>query len=235
MFRRIYTIFKEWEINMFKILVVEDDKNISQLIKDTLSLNSNFIIRCVMNGEQALNEIHQEIYNIIILDIMIPKINGFEIFEQIKDSEIPVIFLTAKTDIESKIKALRNGAQDYITKPFEPLELLARVELRLKKDVSYIINYKDITINTKERTVLKNDEKIELAPKEYDLLILLINNIGSALSREYILKSVWDIDTFIETRTIDYHIQQLRKKLNLKNEIVAVNKIGYRLEKINEI
>lgn len=220
---------------MFKILVVEDDKNISQLIKDTLSLNSNFIIRCVMNGEQALNEIHQEIYNIIILDIMIPKINGFEIFEQIKDSEIPVIFLTAKTDIESKIKALRNGAQDYITKPFEPLELLARVELRLKKDVSYIINYKDITINTKERTVLKNDEKIELAPKEYDLLILLINNIGSALSREYILKSVWDIDTFIETRTIDYHIQQLRKKLNLKNEIVAVNKIGYRLEKINEI
>lgn len=220
---------------MFKILVVEDDKNISQLIKDTLSLNSNFIIKCVMDGEQALNEIHQEIYNIIILDIMIPKINGFEIFEQIKDSEIPVIFLTAKTDIESKIKALRNGAQDYITKPFEPLELLARVELRLKKDVSYIINYKDITINTKERTVLKNDEKIELAPKEYDLLILLINNIGSALSREYILKSVWDIDTFIETRTIDYHIQQLRKKLNLKNEIVAVNKIGYRLEKINEI
>ncbi len=220
---------------MFKILVVEDDKNISQLIKDTLSLNSNFIIRCVMDGEQALNEIHQEIYNIIILDIMIPKINGFEIFEQIKDSGIPIIFLTAKTDIESKIKALRNGAQDYITKPFEPLELLARVELRLKKDVSYIINYKDITINTKERTVLKNDEKIELAPKEYDLLILLINNIGSALSREYILKSVWDIDTFIETRTIDYHIQQLRKKLNLKNEIVAVNKIGYRLEKINEI
>lgn len=220
---------------MFKILVVEDDKNISQLIKDTLSLNSNFIITCVMDGEQALNEIHQEIYNIIILDIMIPKINGFEIFEQIKDSGIPIIFLTAKTDIESKIKALRNGAQDYITKPFEPLELLARVELRLKKDVSYIINYKNITINTKERTVLKNDEKIELAPKEYDLLILLINNIGSALSREYILKNVWDIDTFIETRTIDYHIQQLRKKLNLKNEIVAVNKIGYRLEKINEI
>lgn len=220
---------------MFKILVVEDDKNISQLIKDTLSLNSNFIIKCVMDGEKALNEIHQEIYNIIILDIMIPKINGFEIFEQIKDSEIPVIFLTAKTDIESKIKALRNGAQDYITKPFEPLELLARVELRLKKDVSYIINYKDITINAQERTVLKNDKKIELAPKEYDLLILLINNIGSALSREYILKNVWDIDTFIETRTIDYHIQQLRKKLNLKNEIVAVNKIGYRLEKINEI
>ena len=220
---------------MFKILVVEDDKNISQLIKDTLSLNSNFIIRCVMDGEQALNEIHQEKYNIIILDIMIPKINGFEIFEQIKDLGIPIIFLTAKTDIESKIKALRNGAQDYITKPFEPLELLARVELRLKKDVNYIINYKDITINTKEHTVLKNEEKIELAPKEYDLLILLINNIGSALSREYILKKVWDIDVFIETRTIDYHIQQLRKKLDLKNEIVAVNKIGYRLEKINEI
>lgn len=219
---------------MCKILIVEDDKNICQLITDTLSLNENLQTLCVNDGEKALEKLKSEIYDLIILDIMIPKINGFDVFEQIKNLEMPVIFLTAKTDIESKIKALRNGAQDYITKPFEPLELLARVELRLKKQKN-TIKYKDITINVKERTVLQNNKKIDLAPKEYELLLLLIQNTGSALSREYILKTVWDIDTFIETRTIDYHIQQLRKKLNLKNEIIAVNKVGYRLEKLNEI
>lgn len=219
---------------MRKILIVEDDKNICQLITDTLSLNENLLTSCVNDGEKALEKLKSEIYDLIILDIMIPKINGFDVFEKIKNPEIPVIFLTAKTDIESKIKALRNGAQDYITKPFEPLELLARVELRLKKQKN-TIKYKDITINIKERTVLQNNKKIDLAPKEYELLLLLIQNTGYALSREYILKTVWDIDTFIETRTIDYHIQQLRKKLNLKNEIIAVNKVGYRLEKLNEI
>ncbi len=219
---------------MCKILIVEDDKNICQLITDTLSLNENLLTSCVNDGEKALEKLESEIYDLIILDIMIPKINGFDVFEKIKNLEIPVIFLTAKTDIESKIKALRNGAQDYITKPFEPLELLARVELRLKKQKN-TIKYKDITINIKERTVLQNNKKIDLAPKEYELLLLLIQNTGYALSREYILKTVWDIDTLIETRTIDYHIQQLRKKLNLKNEIIAINKVGYRLEKLNEI
>ena len=115
---------------MCKILIVEDDKNICQLITDTLSLNENLLTSCVNDGEKALEKLESEIYDLIILDIMIPKINGFDVFEKIKNLEIPVIFLTAKTDIESKIKALRNGAQDYITKPFEPLELLARVELR---------------------------------------------------------------------------------------------------------
>ena len=219
---------------MCKILIVEDDKNICQLITDTLSLNENLLTSCVNDGEKALEKLESEIYDLIILDIMITKINGFDVFEKIKNLEIPVIFLTAKTDIESKIKALRNGAQDYITKPFEPLELLARVELRLKKQKN-TIKYKDITINIKERTVLQNNKKIDLAPKEYELLLLLIQNTGYALSREYILKTVWDIDTLIETRTIDYHIQQLRKKLNLKNEIIAINKVGYRLEKLNEI
>lgn len=219
---------------MCKILIVEDDKNICQLITDTLSLNENLLTSCVNDGEKALEKLESEIYDLIILDIMIPKINGFDVFEKIKNLEIPVIFLTAKTDIESKIKALRNGAQDYITKPFEPLELLARVELRLKKQKN-TIKYKDITINIKERTVLQNNKKIDLAPKEYELLLLLIQNTGYALSRENILKTVWDIDTLIETRTIDYHIQQLRKKLNLKNEIIAINKVGYRLEKLNEI
>ena len=219
---------------MCKILIVEDDKNICQLITDTLSLNENLLTSCVNDGEKALEKLESEIYDLIILDIMIPKINGFDVFEKIKNLEIPVIFLTAKTDIESKIKALRNGAQDYITKPFEPLELLARVELRLKKQKN-TIKYKDITINIKERTVLQNNKKIDLAPKEYELLLLLIQNTGYALSREYILKTVWDIDTLIETRTIDYHIQQLRKKLNLKNEIIAINKVGYRLENLNEI
>ena len=179
---------------MKKILVVEDEKNISKLIKDTLSLGK-YEVECAFDGQEAVEKAKKEKFDLIILD-------------------------------------LNAGADDYITKPFEPLELLARVELRISNKKN-VFEYKDIVVNDEEKTVYKNGIQINLTPKEYELFLLLLSNIGVALSRETILDKVWGIDTDIETRTIDYHIQQLRKKLELKSEISTVNKIGYRIEKIN--
>lgn len=217
---------------MIKILIVEDDKNIATLIKDTLKL-ANYSADNCYNGKIAINQIEEKEYDIIILDIMLPELDGFEIMEKIKNRNIPVIFVSAKEDIESVIKGLKMGAQDYIRKPFEPMELLARIENILKRldkqEKEY--QYKDIKIDTSKRSVKKGEEEVALTLKEFQLLELLIKNINIALSREEILNRVWGISAEIETRTVDYHIQQLRKKLGLKEEIVTVNKIGYRLEK----
>lgn len=215
---------------MKKILVVEDEENISKLICDTLNLGGYNFDACY-DGESAVKKALEEKYSLILLDIMLPKLNGFEVMEKIKHKEIPIIFLSAKNDISSIVKGLKSGGQDYITKPFEPLELLARIELRIGKDEKENYKYKDIMVYSNERVVYKGKEQIPLAPKEYELLVLLLKNIGIALSRDTILDKIWNIDEDIETRTVDYHIQQLRKKLDLKNEIKAVNKIGYRIEK----
>ena len=215
---------------MQKILIVEDEKNINQLIRDTLSLKDEFKISSAFDGEDGLKQIKENKFDLILLDIMLPKLSGFDLLENINTEETPVIFLTAKSDIESKIRGLTNGAIDYITKPFEPLELLARVELRLKKEK--ITMYKNIEINEDERIVYKDGVNAELAPKEYDLFALLLRNVGKVISREKIFRDVWNINVGLETRTIDYHIQQLRKKLDLKDEIVTVNRVGYRLEKV---
>ncbi len=216
---------------MKKILIVEDEENISKLIGDTLNLGG-YKYECSFDGEQAVEMVNKNNYDLIVLDIMLPKLDGFQVMERIKEKNIPIIFLSAKNDISSIVTGLSKGGQDYMTKPFEPLELLARVDLRIGNKEEKIYEYKDITVNTKERMVYKQNRQIPLAPKEYDLFILLLENIGIALSRNTILDKVWGINEDIETRTVDYHINQLRKKLELKNEINTVNKIGYRIEKI---
>lgn len=216
---------------MKRILVVEDEENISKLISDTLSLGG-YTVECAFDGELAVKKIQEGDFSLVILDIMLPKLDGFEVMEKINKKLIPVIFLSAKDDVSTIVKGLQEGGVDYMTKPFEPLELLARVELRIKEQTIQIYRYKDIIVNDEERTVHKDNQKIALTPKEYDLFLLLLKNIGVALSRDTILDKVWGINEEIETRTVDYHIQQLRKKLNLKNEINTVNKIGYRIEKI---
>ncbi len=216
---------------MKKILIVEDEENISKLIGDTLNLGG-YKYECSFDGEQAVEMVNKNNYDLIVLDIMLPKLDGFQVMERIKEKNIPIIFLSAKNDISSIVTGLSKGGQDYMTKPFEPLELLARVDLRIGNKEQKIYEYKDITVNTKERMVYKQNRQIPLAPKEYDLFILLLENIGTALSRNTILDKVWGINEDIETRTVDYHINQLRKKLELKNEINTVNKIGYRIEKI---
>lgn len=214
---------------MKKILVVEDEENISKLICDTLNLGG-YTYDVAFDGKSAVEKALDQKYSLILLDVMLPGLDGFQVMEQIKNKGVPIIFLSAKNDISSIIKGLKDGGQDYITKPFEPLELLARIDLRIDKDKE-IYTYKDIVVKIDERLVYKNNEQITLAPKEYELLLLLLKNVGTALSRDTILNQIWDINESIETRTVDYHIQQLRKKLNLKDEIKTVNKIGYRIGK----
>ncbi len=216
---------------MKKILVVEDEENISKLISDTLTLGG-YTVEKAFDGEEAVRKLQSNKFDLTILDIMLPKLDGFEIMKKIDDKNMPIIFLSAKNDVATIVKGLSEGGQDYMVKPFEPLELLARVELRIGEKTKKVYEYKDIKVNIEERVVYKGSEKISLAPKEYDLFLLLIENIGVALSRDTILDTVWGINTDIETRTVDYHIQQLRKKLDLKNEINTVNKVGYRIEKI---
>lgn len=214
---------------MSKILIVEDEKNISKLIQDTVSL-ANYEFDCSFDGEDALKKINENTYDLILLDIMLPKLDGFQIVEQMENKDIPIIFLSAKNDVSTIVKGLKSGGKDYITKPFEPLELLARIELRMEHKKEKEHNFKNIKINEEARTVYKNEEIVYLAPKEYELFILLIKNQNRVLTRDEILNKVWDINAQIETRTVDYHIQQLRKKLDLKENIVTVNKIGYILK-----
>lgn len=216
---------------MAKILIIEDEINIAKLMEDTLRLG-NHETEIVSNGKQGLEKMNCHYYDLILLDVMLPGMDGFEILEKRKNKEVPIIFLSAKNDVASVVKGLKNGGADYMTKPFEPLELLARVELRLaKEEKEEVIYYKNIEIHPAERKVYQEGNVVELAPKEFDLLLLLIQNEGKALTRDKILNAVWNIDADIETRTVDYHIQQLRKKLGLKEDITTINKIGYCLEK----
>lgn len=214
---------------MAKILIVEDEKNISKLIQDTLSLAS-YETDCSFDGEDALKKIKSNTYDLILLDIMLPKLNGFEVVKELKQIDTPIIFLSAKNDVGTIVEGLKCGGQDYMTKPFEPLELLARIELRIKDKQEKEYCFKDIKINMQTRTVYKEEKIVYLAPKEYDLLILLMQNQNKVLTRNEILDKVWDINSDIETRTVDYHIQQLRKKLDLKDSIMTINKIGYILK-----
>ncbi|MDS0524201.1 response regulator transcription factor [Clostridium sp. SHJSY1] len=215
---------------MIKVLVVEDDLPISNLIKLNLNM-AGYECVVVFDGEEALNKLNKAEFDIIILDVMLPKIDGFTLFEKIKPLAIPVIFLTAKTSVIDKVHGLKLGADDYMTKPFEGLELLARIENTLrhyKKNIN-VINIEDLEIHLEEMIVKKSGEVIELTPKEFELLAFLVKNKNVVLTREKIIEMIWGYDYLGETRTIDNHIQKLRKKLGLKDKIKTVFKLGYRL------
>ncbi len=216
---------------MIKILTVEDEKPISNLIRINL-LDAGYDCECAFDGEQAIEMIEKNNYDLILLDIMLPKVDGYELFEYIKPLEIPVIFLTAKSDVKDTVKGLKLGAEDYLTKPFEIMELLARVErvLRRFNKLQDHLHLFDIEIDTLSRIVKKKGEIIYLTAKEYDLLLLFIQNKNIALFRKQIYMRVWGDDYMGNTRTVDLHVQRMRKKLDLEDKIVAVYKIGYRLE-----
>jgi len=170
--------------------------------------------------------------DLILLDVMIPGIDGFSLIEKIKKYNIPVIFVTAKESVLDRVKGLRLGAEDYIVKPFETIELLARIEVILKrynKD-NHKIKFKNVEVDTNKRIVKLKDNEVYLTAKEYDLLILFLQNRNMALSRERILDRVWGFEYVGETRTVDIHVQRIREKLDLKNSIKTVFKVGYRLE-----
>ena len=216
---------------MIKILIVEDELPISTLIRMNL-MEAGYECTCVYDGQQAADIIEKVNFDLILLDIMLPKIGGFELLEYIKTYEIPTIFLTAKSDIKDKVNGLRAGAEDYITKPFDIAELLARVEtvLRRYNKAEKVISFEIIVMDTQARIVKKDGENVNLTVKEYDLLLLFIRNKGRALQRQLIYSSVWEEEYMGDSRTVDLHVQRIRKKLNLENKIVPVYKIGYRLE-----
>ena len=216
---------------MNKILIVEDERPISRLIKINLS-DAGYCCVCAVDGKEAIELIDHQQFDLILLDIMLPKINGYELMEYIRPLEIPVIFLTAKSNVKDRVKGLKLGAEDYIVKPFEIIELLARVETVLRRyhKTATVLSVYDITVDTLSRIVRKNNQIINLTVKEYDLLLLFIQNKNIALFRDRIYEAVWGDYYMGDSRTVDLHVQRMRKKLGLEDKIVPVYKVGYRLE-----
>ena len=173
-----------------------------------------------------------EKFDLFLLDIMLPKINGYELLEYAQTLNTPVIFITAMGTVENKVKGLKKGADDYISKPFEIVELLARVEtvLRRYNKAEKIIKILDIEVDTESRTVMQNGQQVILTLKDFELLLLFIRNKNIALYRDVIYESVWEGEDMGESRTVDLHVQRLKRKLHWENKIVAVYKVGYRLE-----
>lgn len=216
---------------MKKILIVEDEKPISNLIKINLTAEG-YHCTCAYDGAKGADFIEKENFDLILLDIMLPEIDGYELLEYIKPLEIPVIFLTAKSSVDDRIKGLKLGADDYIVKPFQVGELLARVEAVLRRygKANKKISFADIEIDTESRTVIREGEQIELTVKEFDLLVTLVQNKNVALYRERLYEIVWGEEFLGDSRTLDSHIRRLRKKLNWENRIKTVFRVGYRLE-----
>lgn len=215
---------------MLKILIAEDEEPIANLLKMNL-MRAGYQCVWVADGEKAADLMMNESFDLILLDIMLPGINGYELMEYASKLRIPVIFLTALGTTENKVKGLKMGADDYLTKPFEIVELLARVEavLRRYNKAESIIEIHDIVIDTASRSVKRADEEIYLTMKEFDLLLLFVRNKNIALYRETIYENVWGGEYLGQSRTVDLHVQRLKKKLQWEDRITAVYKVGYRL------
>ena len=223
-----------------RVLIVEDEVSIAKMIAMNLRV-AGYDTTIFHNGKEAAEAIEENHdYEIALLDVMLPGMDGFALFKVVDSYGIPAIFLTARDDIDSKIQGLQAdkilgfgaGADDYIVKPFEILELMVRMEkvLERSKKLSDSIRVLDVEIDLKKRTVHKKGIEIQLKPMEFELLCVLARNKNIAVSREELLKRVWGIDYVGETRTVDVHIGQLRKKLSLSENIKTVSKMGYRLE-----
>lgn len=214
---------------MATILIVEDEIPINELIKRNLQSVGHTCIS-VFDGRVAIHELAQHEVDLVLLDIMLPEIDGYEVFQQIRG--IPTIFLTARSNLSDKVRGLTLGADDYLVKPFEMLELLARVDavLRRTKKESKSFELDGVTIDFESRQVFLNEYPVECTPKEFDLLEVLVNNRNIALSRDRLLELAWGYDYVGDTRTVDVHIQKLRKKLDMESRIKTVYKLGYRLE-----
>ena len=216
---------------MNTILIVEDERGISDLTRFSLEA-AGYQCECAYDGMVTADMIEEKKYDLILLDIMLPKVDGYELIEYIKNYDIPVIFVSAKGQVEDKVKGLRMGAEDYLVKPFEVVELLARVETVLRRfgrgDQKIVVAGAEIYPDSYR--VIRNNEEVSLTTKEFELMLLFARNRNIALFRDKIYESVWGGEYLEECRTVDLHVQRLRKKMNWENHIVSVHKIGYRLE-----
>lgn len=216
---------------MIRILAVDDEKPIVELLKLTLN-RAGYQCIGVYDGIQAANLIEKESFDLILLDIMLPGIDGFELMDYIRSTGIPVIFLTAKSTVAERVKGLRMGAEDYMVKPFDVLELLARVDgvLRRHGKLQTCIQIGDLEINTLSMQIRRNGDEVVLTRKEYELLLLFAQNIGVVLSKLTIYERVWGGEYPDNTRTVELHIQRMKKKVGWEDKIKPVYGIGYRLE-----
>lgn len=214
-----------------KILIVEDDDMIADIIALGLT-KTGYQCEWACGGSDAAELLETNRYDLILLDIMLPGADGYELMEYIKEYGIPVIFITAKSRLEDKVKGLKLGADDYITKPFELAELTARVEAVLRRyhKGQDKICMAGMEIDAASRTARKNGQWVELTTKEFDLLLLFLRNRNIALFRDRIYEEVWGGEFDPDSRTVDLHVQRLKRKMGLEDSIVSVRKVGYRLE-----
>ena len=214
---------------MAKILVLEDERAINDLIAMNLGMVGHTAVQA-FTGREALEKAREQAFDLLIFDVMLPDTDGFSVYEKLKGT--PVIFLTALGETADKVKGFERGADDYLVKPFEMTELLLRAEAVLRRtqkgDAHYVLDGMDVDFGAK--TVTLNGEPVELTMQEYTLLEMLVKNRNIALSRQKLLKEAWDISFMGESRTVDVHIQRLRRKLNLENRIKTVFRYGYRFE-----
>lgn len=215
---------------MYHILVVEDEMSIAELIQINL-IQSGYHCTYVLDGEQAAEKIEEQDFDLILLDIMLPKIDGYELLEYIKPTNTPVIFISAKETVKDRIRGIKLGADDYIVKPFDISEVLARVEMVLRRygKGNNRLKFKNIVIDQNTMEVKRDDKLVALTPKEYELLVVLVRNKNNLLFREDLFEKVWETEYIGNSRTLDLHIQRLRKKLDLKDEIKTVFRMGYKL------
>ena len=214
---------------MNRILIVEDEIPIANMMKLCLTKNG-YHCEVVNDGLGAARKIEEGYYDLILLDVMLPDLDGYELADYVKQYGIPIIFVTARTSVSDKVKGLRLGAEDYISKPFDLEELLARIEtvLRRYNKTERVLTAGDIRIDTMARRVYKDGTEVSLSAKEYDLLLFFVRNKNIALYRETIFERVWQEAYYGNTRTIDLHVQRLKKKLNITDRIETVYKVGYR-------
>ena len=216
---------------MIRILIVEDERPIANLIDWNLT-SYGYSCQKVYDGLAAADLILENSYDLILLDIMLLGVDGYSLLEQIKPTGTPVIFLTAKGSVADRVQGLRAGADDYLVKPFEIVELLARVETVLRRvgKSKDRIQIGDVIIDESSMQVTKAGAPVALTKKEFDLLLLFARNQNMALFRESIYERVWEAEYTGDSRTVDLHVQRLRKKLGWQNQLTAVYKVGYRLE-----
>ena len=214
------------------ILIVDDSVRINQLVK--MSLMNTYAIVQAFTGEDAVATLQSTKIDLVLLDITLPKMSGYDVLPYITDKEIPVIFLTAKTEVADVVQGLQLGADDYITKPFHLEVLKSRVEAVMRRVYGHadeIIKYGDLVIDVTQQTVSRNGELVDLTNKEFELLVYFVRNQGVTLARETLYENIWDFaDDMVDTRTVDLHVQRLRKKLDLADRITTVFRVGYRME-----
>ena len=217
------------------ILLVEDEKNLRKLIKTYLKKEMINVVEAA-DGKEALELWEDNKYALIILDVMLPEYDGWTVCKRIRqNSHVPIIMLTARSEEDDKLFGFDLGADDYVTKPFSVKELVARVKALLKRSkrplLDEIIEIEGLRVDKKMHQVFLYDEPINLTPKEYDLLLVFLNNQNQALTREVILDNVWGYDYYGDLRTVDTHVKRLRKKLkHMGKQIVTVRGLGYRFE-----